>query len=461
MANYHNRYINEFKQLNTCRKGKYHIVTFGCQMNENDSEKISGILSEMGYSESDDIAVSDIIVFNTCCVRKTAENKIYGRIGALKGLKKERPSIVIAVGGCMTQQDGAAEYIRKKYHQVDIVFGTNDMQKLPEMIYNKVFNRIKSVLPPSSTTDVLEHIPLKRHDSIKAYVTIAQGCSNHCSYCVVPSVRGEERSRKKDDVIEEINRLVDGGAREIMLLGQNVNSYGVDLYGYTAFGELLYEIDRIKDLERIRFMTSHPKDLTGSLIDAMKNCKKVCEHLHLPLQAGSDRILSLMNRKYATSDYMDLVENIRGMIPGISITTDIIIGFPGETEEDFLDTLEMIRRIRFDTAYTFLYSERKGTAAALLPEKVPAEVIRHRFDRLTELQNKISKEINELLKDTEVEILAEGFSKNTHDKYTGRTRTNKIVNFNSICDLSGKLVPVRIKKVGTWSLDGICTLDNH
>ncbi|HOJ10815.1 MAG TPA: tRNA (N6-isopentenyl adenosine(37)-C2)-methylthiotransferase MiaB [Clostridiales bacterium] len=450
------KYTSLVKQINQGSVKKYHITTFGCQMNENDSEKLAGMLSLMGYEETDDINESDIILYNTCCVRENAEMKVFGHLGALKKVKRENPDTVIAVCGCMMQQEEVVEKIKKKYRNVDLIFGTHNLYKFPELLYSvlKDKHRLYDIWWDTEG-QIAEDLPVLRKDGIKAWVSIMYGCNNFCSYCIVPYVRGRERSRRPEDIINEVRMLGQQGYKEITLLGQNVNSYGKDIEGYPDFSKLLYEVDAIETIERIRFMTSHPKDLSDDLIKAMRECKKVCEHLHLPVQSGSSRILKEMNRRYTKEKYLELIDKVKVNIPGISITTDIIVGFPGENDEDFQDTLDVIKRVQYDTAYTFIYSIRKGTPAADRKDQVPEEVKKARFEELLEVQNAISKKINDKLLGKDLEVLVEGPSKTNPGIYTGRTCTNKIVNFQGNEDLIiGSLRTVKIEKVQTWSLEG-------
>ncbi len=433
---------------------KYNISTFGCQMNENDSEKLSGMLDAMGYKHTDSIEEADLILYNTCCVRENAELKVYGHLGSLKALKRRNPDLIISVCGCMMQQNDVVDVILKKYRHVDLIFGTHNLYKFPEMLYMTLNSEKPLALVSDSDGYIAEGMPIKRAHSVKAWLTIMYGCNNFCSYCIVPYVRGRERSRKLSDILHEARMLGHQGYKEITLLGQNVNSYGLDLKDESSFALLLRSLEDVEGIERIRFMTSHPKDLTEELILAMKECKKVCEHVHLPIQAGSNRILSEMNRKYSREQYFQLVDSIRAQIPGISITTDIIAGYPGETEEDFAQTLDLIERVRFDYVYTFLYSKRTGTPAAKRLDQVPEDIKKKRFAALLELQDTIGKQINEQLAGKSVEILVEGLSKNSINMMTGRTRTNKIVNFKGSADLTGRLVNVIIDNTGTWSLEG-------
>jgi tRNA-2-methylthio-N6-dimethylallyladenosine synthase len=447
-------FMHLIREQNPDADKTYNISTFGCQMNENDSEKLAGMLEAMGYKQVNSPEEADLILYNTCCVRENAELKVYGHLGSLKKLKSSKPGLIIAVCGCMMQQKEVVEVIQKKYRHVDLIFGTHNLHKFPELLY-QAYNSDKQV---SSVNDsegtIAEGMPIKREHSVKAWLTIMYGCNNFCSYCIVPYVRGRERSRKLSDIVDEARMLGHQGYKEITLLGQNVNSYGLDLKDGSSFAALLRSLEDVEGIERIRFMTSHPKDLSDDLINAIKECKKVCEHVHLPIQSGSDRILGEMNRKYTREHYFNLVDKIRALIPNVSITTDIIVGYPGETEEDFSQTLDLIERIRFDYVYTFLYSKRTGTPAAKKQDQVSEEVKKRRFDALTNLQNGISKDINDRLAGSKMEILVEGLSKNSINMLTGRTRTNKIVNFKGNTDLTGRLVTVEIAKSGTWSLDG-------
>jgi tRNA-2-methylthio-N6-dimethylallyladenosine synthase len=454
------KYIENIKQYNqdlisrTCKPIRYNIETFGCQMNENDSERLSGMLSEMGYSESSDRADSDLIIFNTCCVRENAEQKVYGHLGALKKLKEENPNLIIAICGCMMQQPEIVEHIKKTYRHVGIIFGTHNLYKFPELLNNVINNKKMIIDVWDSTGSIAENMPISRKENLKAWVTVMYGCNNFCSYCIVPYVRGRERSRGIEEIRAEVETLAKDGCKEITLLGQNVNSYGKDLEGDFNFAGLLRELNSIEGIERIRFMTSHPKDLSDDLIYAIRDCEKVCEHLHLPVQAGSTKILNDMNRKYSKEQYLQLLDKVKKHIPGIALSTDIIVGFPGETEQDFEETLDVVSKARYDMAYTFLYSKRTGTPAAKNPDQIPEEVMKERFDRLLALQNTISREINEELLGSEVEVLVEGLSKSSKTTYTGRTRENKIVNFKGSPELVGKLVRVKIDTIQTWSLSG-------
>lgn len=448
------QYIDALKSriLNTGLQ--YHIVTYGCQMNVHDSEKLAGMLNDIGYEETSQQQEADLVLFNTCCVRENAELKVYGNIGALKAYKMANPNMIIGVCGCMMQQTDVSDYIVKRFPFVDLVFGTHNLHHFPSLLL-QAFDSTQTIVEIlDSEGDVVEHIPTKRSLGISAWVTVMYGCNNYCSYCIVPYVRGRERSRQPQDILEEISKLAADGYKEITLLGQNVNSYGKDLEDKYLFHDLLREIDKLQGIERVRFMTSHPKDLSPELISALSECSKLCEHLHLPIQSGSNRVLKAMNRKYTREDYMELVEKLRAAVPGIALTTDIIVGFPGETEEEFLDTLDIMKRLEYDSAYTFIYSPRTGTPAAKISNQISQEVKKERLSRLIELQNEISKKKNAAYKNREVEVLIEGPSKNKHEIMSGRTRTNKLVNFAASPNLVGQLVKVRIINTRSWTLEG-------
>ncbi|HBM81406.1 MAG TPA: tRNA (N6-isopentenyl adenosine(37)-C2)-methylthiotransferase MiaB [Clostridiaceae bacterium] len=433
------------------------IETWGCQMNEEDSEKMAGMLNSMGYESTGNKEDADIIVFNTCCVRENAELKVYGNLGILKNLKKSKPDLVIAVCGCMMQQKGMAENIKKNYPFVNLIFGTHNIHKFPQLLNNAMQSQ-NTIIDLSEDYNIEEGIPIKRESKIKAFVTIMYGCNNFCTYCIVPYVRGRERSRKPSDIIKEVSNLSEEGYREITLLGQNVNSYGKGLDEDIDFAKLLTRLSDVEGIERIRFMTSHPKDISYELIDVIKNCSKVCKHVHLPLQSGSSRILKLMNRNYSKEKYLKIADKLKSEIPGIALTTDIIIGFPGETEEDFEETLDVVKMVRFDSAFTFLYSKREGTPAFKMKEQVDERVKHERFNRLLELVNSIALEKNKEYEGKTVRVLVEDISKNDGTKLMGRTDTGKLVNFSfegyNADDLFGKIEDVKIEEAFTWSLNG-------
>ena len=433
---------------------KYYIETWGCQMNEEDSEKLSGMLIPMGYKRTADKENADIIIFNTCCVRENAEQKVDGNIGALKNLKKQKPNLIIAVTGCMMQQEGMAKYIITKFPFVDIIIGTHNAYKFPEYLKRIQGGDSSIVEIWDKEEDIVEGIPVDRESSIKGFVTIMYGCNNFCTYCIVPYVRGRERSRNPEDIINEIKDMVAQGYKEITLLGQNVNSYGKGLSPEINFAELLRRINSIENLERVRFMTSHPKDLSKEVIEVIAEGDKLCEQVHLPVQSGSTNLLNKMNRHYDRLQYLELVKTIKNTIPNVGLSTDIIVGFPGETEEDFAETLSLMEEVRFDLAFTYLYSKRKGTPADEMLEQIPEKVKHERFNRLIEVVNRISAEKNKEYTGKIVEVLVEGYSKNDESKLTGRTRTGKLVNFEGNHKSIGELVSVQITKAHSFSLIG-------
>lgn len=440
--------------MNNNLKDKYYIETWGCQMNEEDSEKLSGMLKAIGYEKCDCRDDASIVIFNTCCVRENAELKVFGNLGALKGAKRKNPNLIIAICGCMMQQKGMADTIIKKYPFVDIIFGTHNSYKFPEYL-NRVKQEGKTVCEIyNEETEIIEGLPLDRESDIKAFVTIMYGCNNFCTYCVVPYVRGRERSRKPKDIEDEIKDLVKKGYKEVTLLGQNVNSYGKGLDEPIDFAGLLRRVNNIDGLERIRFMTSHPKDLSEDVIYAIRDCDKVCEQIHLPVQCGSDSILKKMNRHYDRNQYLAIIDKIKREIPGVAITTDIIVGFPGETDEDFESTLDMMKKVEYDSAFTFIYSRRKYTPADMMLNQVDDKVKHERFNKLVDVVNEICARKNLEYEGKTVEVLVEGTSKNDATKLMGRTRTGKLVNFKGSKDSIGTLVNVRITKASSFSLVG-------
>ncbi|MBR2511569.1 MAG: tRNA (N6-isopentenyl adenosine(37)-C2)-methylthiotransferase MiaB [Firmicutes bacterium] len=431
---------------------KYFIQTFGCQMNEHDSEIIAGMLEEKGMTRTDAVTDAGVIIFNTCSVRENADKRFFGTLGQVKKKKKNEPGTIVCVCGCMMQQQHIIDTIKTKYPWVDIIFGTHNIHKLPELLTNVMNEKERQIDVWPEGGEIVEGLPSKRLFSCKALVNIMYGCNNFCTYCIVPYTRGRERSRKPENVLNEVKALVSDGVREVMLLGQNVNSYRGD--EKTDFAELIYRLDEIEGLDRIRFMTSHPKDLSDRLIKAFADCGSLCRNIHLPVQSGSSRVLEMMNRKYNRDQYMELVDRIRETVPEITISSDIMVGFPGETEEDFLDTLDLIERVRYDSAFTFLYSPRKGTPAAEDPDQIPEEIKHDRFNRMVELINGISAEKNAAMEGRVEDVLVEGASKNSIDALAGRTDGFKLVNFRGDRSLIGQIVPVRITKGKTFSLEG-------
>ena len=419
------------------------ITTFGCQMNARDSEKLSGILREAGYveTESED---ADFVIYNTCTVRENANLRVYGRLGVLHGYKKKNPNMKIALCGCMMQEATVVEKLQKSYRFVDLIFGTHNIFKFAELLAMTLESDRMIIDIWKDTDQIVEDLPNERKYAFKSGVNIMFGCNNFCSYCIVPYVRGRERSREAKDIVREIEALVKDGVVEVMLLGQNVNSYGKNLEQPMTFAELLREIEQIDGLERIRFMTSHPKDLSDDLIEVMANSKKICPHLHLPLQSGSSRILKAMNRRYDKEKYLALAKKIRERMPDIALTTDIIVGFPGETEEDFQETLDVVRQVRYDSAFTFIYSKRTGTPAAVMEDQIPEDVVKDRFDRLLKEVQTISKEMAERFTGNEVTVLVEEKNSQMDGYVTGRLGNNHVVHFEGSEELIGKLIRVRL-----------------
>lgn len=419
------------------------ITTFGCQMNARDSEKLVGILERIGYVEVPD-ENADFVIYNTCTVRENANLRVYGRLGYLHSLKKKNPHMMIGLCGCMMQEPQVVEKLKKSYSFVNLIFGTHNIYKFAELVVSSLLSNRMIIDIWKDTDKIVEDLPVERKYPFKSGVNIMFGCNNFCSYCIVPYVRGRERNRNPKDIIREIERLVKDGVVEVMLLGQNVNSYGKNLEEPMTFAQLLTEIEKIEGLKRIRFMTSHPKDLSDELIEVMKNSKKICKHLHLPLQSGSSDILQKMNRRYDKEKYLNLVEKIRTAIPDISLTTDIIVGFPGETEEDFLETVDVVKKVRYDSAFTFIYSKRTGTPAAVMENQIPEDVVKDRFNRLLETVQTIGREMSARDTGKVMEVLVE--EQNSQDKYlmTGRLSNNLLVHFEGDTSLIGQLCQVRL-----------------
>ena len=444
-------YMEKVKDININRNLKYYILTMGCSLNENDSEKICGMLETMCYTKTENQEDADIIIFNTCCIRENAEDKLFGKLGEVKKVH-EKNGAIIAIGGCMMQEKHILEKLNKSYPYVDIVFGTHTLHKLPEDIYKILENnkRVEDVLDIDG--NIYEGLPIKRTDNIKAQVTIMYGCNNFCSYCIVPYVRGIERSRKKEDILNEIKNLAQNGYKEIMLLGQNVNSYnGGDGYN---FANLLTDINKIDGIEIIRFISPHPKDFTDDVIEAIANSSKVSKCIHLPLQSGSTNVLKAMNRKYTKEQYLKLVEKMKNQIPNIALTTDIIVGFPGETEEDFEDTLDVVRKVCFEQVFMFIYSRRKGTVADKMKNQIQENVKHERFDKLKELVEKQIEENNNKYVGTIQKILIDVTSKTNEETLSGRTDSNKIVIIEADKSYINKTVNVKIVENCVWYLKG-------
>ncbi len=444
-------YIKRVKEINENKNLKYYILTMGCSLNENDSEKICGMLEEMNYSKTENFEDANFIVFNTCCIRENAEDKLFGKLGEVKKVRNNNHAI-IAIGGCMMQEPHILEKLNKSYPYVDIIFGTHTLHKLPEDVY-KILNenqKVEDILDIDGK--VYEDLPIKRVDNIKAQVTIMYGCNNFCSYCIVPYVRGRERSRKPEDILNEIKDLAKNGYKEVMLLGQNVNSYnGGENYN---FANLLIDINKIEGIEKIRFISPHPKDFTDNVIEAIAKSEKVCNTLHLPLQSGSTAVLKAMNRKYTKEQYLALVQKIKERIPDVTLTTDIIVGFPGETEEDFEDTLDVVRKVNFEQVFMFIYSRRVGTVADKMENQIPEEIKHKRFDRLKELVESQIEENNNKYVGTIQKILIDGTSKTNENTLTGRTDSNKVVVIEADKKYINQTVNVKIVENCKWYLKG-------
>ena len=435
----------EAKSTELGRPLTFCVTTFGCQMNARDSEKLCGILKNLGYVEAAE-EEADFVIFNTCTVRENANLRVYGRLGQLKSKKRKNPHMMIGLCGCMMQEPHVVEKLKKSYRFVDIIFGTHNIYKFAELMYTR-FTSNRMVIDIWEDTDkIVEDLPNDRKYSFKSGINIMFGCNNFCSYCIVPYVRGRERSRDPKAIIREIERMVADGVVEVMLLGQNGNSYGKTLDEPMSFAQLLKEIEKIEGLKRIRFMTSHPKDLSDELIEVMKNSKKICKHLHLPVQSGSSEILKKMNRRYTKEKYLELVRKIKEAVPDISLTTDIIVGFPGETEEDFLETLDVVRQVRYDSAFTFIYSKRTGTPAAVMEDQVPEDVVKDRFDRLLNEVQTIAAEVCAVHEGTDQEVLVESVNDHDPSLVTGRMSNNLLVHFKGDESLIGSLVNVHLNE---------------
>ena len=456
------KYIENVKNKNN-GKLKYNILTMGCQLNENDSEKLCGMLEEMGYSRTENQQDADIALFNTCCVRENAEDKLFGKLGELKKLKEEK-GIIIAIGGCMMQEKHITDKIKQSYPFVDIIFGTHTLHKFPEDLYKVLENKEKLEDVIDVDGKIYEGLPIKRNDNIKASVTIMNGCNNFCTYCIVPFVRGRERSRSPKDIINEIKNLASKGYKEITLLGQNVNSYlrvereknipFEEYEGVNSFATLLRAVNKIDGIERIRFVSPHPKDFTDDVIDAIADCDKVCKLVHLPLQSGNTNVLKSMNRKYTKEQYLELVEKMKSKIPNLTLSTDIIVGFAGETDEEFEDTLDVVEKVKFEQVYMFIYSRRVGTPGDKMENQIPEEIKHKRFDRLKALVESQIAENNKKYVGTIQKVLVEGESKNNKELLTGRTDSNKVVIFKGNKELIGQMIDLEIVSEHMWYLKG-------
>lgn len=448
------RRINQEYQLKKKRNKKFNITTYGCQMNEHDSEKLKGMLCQMGYDETDKRENSDLVIFNTCCVRENAELKVYGNLGHLKSFKRKNPNAIIAVCGCMMQQEHVVKEIKKTYKHVDLVFGTHNIHNFPKLLSEAMNSDNMLVDVWESEGEIIEGLPVIRKLDVKAFVNIMYGCNNFCTYCIVPYTRGRERSRDPEVILSEVKDLVADGVKEITLLGQNVNSYGNTFDNGYTFADLLKAVNEIEGLERIRFMTSHPKDISDDVIDAIAECEKLCEHVHLPVQSGSNNMLKAMNRKYTREHYLDLIRKIKTKVPNATISTDLIIGFPGETDQDIEDTIDLIKEVEYDASYTFIYSVRTGTPAAEYDNQIDEKVKHERFEKVLNVINDIISRKNKSLKDEVLEVLVEGQSSKDKTILTGRTRGFRTVNFPGDESDIGKLVKVKITNPRSFSLMG-------
>lgn len=448
--------MNRAEDMNLLDGKKYNIITFGCQMNEHDSETIAGMLQEKGCEEAFSKEDSDITIINTCSIRENADKRFFGTLGQLKKIKEKNPDYVACVCGCMMQQQHIIDTVKSKYPWVDIIFGTHNIHRFPELL-EKVYGekqKISEVLEDSA--DIVEGLPAKRLYKHKSFVNIMYGCNNFCTYCIVPYTRGREKSRRPEDILGEVRRLASDGVKEITLLGQNVNSYRGEAAdgGMCDFADLIYRLNEVDGIERIRFMTSHPKDLSDKLIQAYVDCRKLCNYIHLPVQSGSSAVLKRMNRRYTREHYLELVSKLRRAVPEITISTDIIVGFPGETEEDFQETLSLVRQVKYDSAFTFLYSVRQGTPAAQYEDQIPEDVKHERFNRLVDAVNQESMMKNAAYKGRVEKVLVEGVSKKNDETLTGRTEGFKLVDFAGDKSLIGQLVDVEITEGKTFSLTG-------
>lgn len=438
--------------MSDIKKKKVKMLTYGCQMNFSDAERMTGELARIGYEETEDMNEADLIMINTCAVRETAEDKVYGKIGEIKGLKRQNPNLILGITGCMAQKEG--EKLIKRAPHIDFVLGTNKIQQVVATVQALENEEARHIVDTAiNEAEMPEDMAINRKTALSAWIPIMYGCNNFCTYCIVPYVRGRERSRLPEDIIAEIKEVVAQGFKEVTLLGQNVNSYGKD-HKKATFAELLAMVDDIEGIERVRYMTSHPKDLSDEVIEVIKNSKHICTHFHLPVQYGSDNMLKRMNRVYTVAKYKETVRKIREAIPDCSLTTDLIVGFPGETEEDFQQLMEFIAEIRYDAAYTFIYSKRSGTPAAEMPDQIDDECKHQRLNRLMELQNKISLEINQSLEGKIMEVMVEGPSQNNEAVWSGRTSSNKLVLWNHDEEKIGDLINVRITQPQTWVLKG-------
>ncbi len=448
-------FINRIYEINSLRKEKplVFIETYGCAQNFNDSEKLCGMLEDMGFGFCEDKTKADLILFNTCAVRENAEMRVYGNIGAIKNIKRKKENLILGVCGCMMQQEDIASNVKKRYPYVDMIFGTHALYRFPEILL-KAMKKTRVFDTENSDGAICEDISCRRDAPPLAKIPIMYGCNNFCTYCIVPYVRGRERSRRMENILNEVREVAKSGYREVMLLGQNVNSYGNDFGDGTSFAALLEEVCKIDGIDRVRFMTSHPKDISDELIEVMAKEDKICKQLHLPIQCGSSRVLEKMNRKYTKEQYLEIVRKVKEKMPDIVLTTDIIVGFPGETNEDFKETIDVLKKVRYDTIFSFIYSKRPGTPAAVMEDCLSNEEKHRNFDELLEVQNEISKEKNDAYMGTIQKVLVEGESKTNPEIMCGRTDGGKVVNFKGDKSQIGEILDIKITKTQTWSLGG-------
>lgn len=448
------KYIENDEYKNLGLNKTYFIKTYGCQMNEHDSENIKALLESMSFKETDNMEKSDVIILNTCAIRENAHNKVFGMIGRIKHLKETNPNIISIICGCMAQEEAVTNEILEKYKWIDLVFGTHNIHELPKLINNVIQNRCQSIEVYSIEGDVIEDIPVKRDSKYKAWINIMYGCDKFCTYCIVPYTRGKQRSRMPENIINEVKSLVKDGYKEITLLGQNVNAYGKDLSINYTMANLLEDVSKT-GIERIRFVTSHPWDFTDEMINTIKEHKNIMPYIHLPMQSGSSRILKLMGRRYTKEDYLTLFNKLKEALPNSSITTDIIVGFPGETEEDFEETIDVVNKCKFDSAFTFIFSKRVGTPAEKMKDDTSLEEKNERLQRLNELINKYSNLNNQKYLNKTVPVLIEGYSEKDENILMGYTDTMKLVNVKGDSSYIGKIVDVKITDIKTWSMDGV------
>ncbi len=448
------RYVVKLKEMLCKNKTKTAcVITYGCQQNVSDSEKVKGYLSEIGYEFIDDPMKADFVLYNTCAVREHAELKVYGNVGKLRQAKQKNPDMIIALCGCMMQQQTVQKYISEKFRHVDLVFGPSLVSYLPQLLYHSLQEK-KRIFERTEIPEIMEGVPVRRDENGKAWVTVMYGCNNFCSYCIVPHLRGRERSRKSEDIVAEVKLLISQGYKDITLLGQNVNSYGKDIENGEDFASLLEKICSLQGDFWLRFMTSHPKDCTHRLLDTMAKYPQICHQLHLPFQAGSNEVLERMNRKYTREQYTELIRYARKVMPDIVLTSDVIVGFPGETEQDFAQTISLVEELRFDNLFTFIYSKRTGTPAATMEDQIPPEIQKERFERLLAAQTPICKECNVKLEGQTLSVFVEGISKNNEDMLTGHTSGGKSISFVGNPEHIGQIVPVKVTKARTWFLLG-------